>query len=81
MEVGVVVDDVFAEESEQSAGTVVAAELGAVELELCLAGDMIGVCGGDDGGKSQGLCDAAKGDGAVESVVGVPGVQDGNGSA
>ena len=38
VKVDVVVDDMFAEEGEQSAGAVVAAELGAVELELCLTG-------------------------------------------
>jgi hypothetical protein len=37
----VVVDDVFAEESKEFAGAVVAAELRAVEFKLRLPGEMI----------------------------------------
>ncbi|OYW75786.1 MAG: hypothetical protein B7Z37_11850 [Verrucomicrobia bacterium 12-59-8] len=69
VEVDIVVDDVFAEEGEQSSGAVVAAELGAVELELCLTGEMICVCSGNDGGKAQGLCDATQGHAAMQGVV------------
>jgi hypothetical protein len=39
MEMDVVVDDVFAEEAEEFAGTVMAAEFGAVDLEHALAGE------------------------------------------
>ena len=69
MEVDVVVDDVFAEEGEESSGAVMAAELGAVELKLRLAGEMICVCCGDDGGEAERLCDAAQGHSAVKGVV------------
>ena len=50
MELDVVVDDVFAEEAEEFARAVVAAEFGAVELEHAMAGDVPGIRGGDEQG-------------------------------
>jgi len=69
VEMNVVVDDVLAEECEQSSGAVVAAKLRAVEFKLRLTGEMIGISGGNDSGKAQGLSNAAQGQRAMQDVV------------
>jgi len=70
VEVDVVVDEVWAEEAEEFAGTVVAAVGGAVDFELALAGEALGVgARGDEDGEFQRLRDTAEGEGAAQEIV------------
>ena len=52
MQVNVIIDDMFAEKGEQPAGAVMAAELGAVEFDLRLTGEVIRICRSDDRGEA-----------------------------
>ena len=70
VEMDVVVDEVLAEEAEEFAGAVVAAVGGAIEFELTLAGEVLGVVvGGDEDGEFQRAADAAEGEGAAQEMV------------
>ena len=68
MEMDVVVDDVFAEEAEEFARAVVAAEFGAIELEHALAGEARAVHG-DEHGELQRAADAPEREGAAQEMV------------
>ena len=68
MEMDVVVDDVFAEEAEEFARAVVAAEFGAVEREHALAGEARAVRG-DEHGELQRAADAPEREGAAQEKV------------
>jgi hypothetical protein len=62
VKVDVVVDDVFAEEAEESAGAIDAAELGAIEVEHALRGEALAIGGGDEDGELDLAGDAAQGE-------------------
>ena len=68
MEMDVVIHDVFAEEAEEFARAVVAAEFGAVELEHALAGEARAVHG-DEHGELQRAADAPEREGAAQEKV------------
>ena len=66
MQMDMIIDEVFAQESEEFAGAVVAAVGGAVEFELALAGQALSVfAGGDEHGEGEGMADAPEGEGAA----------------
>ena len=64
MQMDVVIHDVFAEEAEELARAVVAAEFGAVELEHALAGEARAVHG-DEHGELHRAADAPEREGAA----------------
>jgi hypothetical protein len=75
VKVDVVVDNVFAEEAEESAGAVNAAELGAVEIEHALCREALAIGSGDEDGELDLASDAAQGELTALEVIGVPSVQ------
>ncbi len=64
-----VVDDVFAEEAEESAGAVNAAKLRAVEVEHALRGEALAIGGGDEDGELDLASDATKRELAAQEVI------------
>ena len=69
VKVDVVVDNVFAEEAEESAGAVNAAELGAVEIEHALCREALAIGSGDEDGELDLASDAAQGELAEQEVI------------
>jgi hypothetical protein len=69
VEVNVVVDHMFAEKGKKATRAVMTAELGAVDFELGLAGEVVGIGGSYDGWDAERLCHTPQSEGTLQRVI------------